>query len=285
MDWSGILVGVPLFLLVLLLGMNAGAVRCPQCGKQRAFHLHQRKGGGPTRRYKDNPLTCRACGWSELAERERTAAERRVEAQRAATAREKVAAERRAEETQRTATEAQRAAAAQEAQWGAQQERAGGLKEEHLQAARERDAAERERLAAKFKAEAAEQAGRDEARAKLAVVVHLLKYVALADRRVRDEERLAAVGIVERFFPDTVPAMVSRDVVIRLFDTVAPDVFSATDYAKAISESPREAREAVYGELAALAAADGKVTKAETERLAILRGALGLAESPRPGDV
>jgi len=42
---------------------------CPSCERRGSlWWLHQKKGGGPDRRYKANYQLCRSCGWTELDE-------------------------------------------------------------------------------------------------------------------------------------------------------------------------------------------------------------------------
>lgn len=130
-----------------------------------------------------------------------------------------------------------------------------------------RAVAEAERAAA---AEAEDQLVEEEATER--VIVWLLKYIAVADRRhAAGEKQLLAEQIRALFPPE-------RHSKVELWaDRMRPD--SASDYDLFMTHLrglPIERRQGIYESLLAMADADGKATKSELIRLAKARKDLGL---------
>jgi hypothetical protein len=107
-------------------------------------------------------------------------------------------------------------------------------------------------------------------------LIRLLKYVAIADRRFRDEERRTIIAAVATFFPGRLP----DERVAYWLDLWDPEHDKLAGYVEPFLTGPPELREALVAAIEAVAVADGKATKSERERIAAIRAALGLAESP-----
>jgi uncharacterized tellurite resistance protein B-like protein len=107
-------------------------------------------------------------------------------------------------------------------------------------------------------------------------LIRLLKYVAVADRRFQESEQCRIHVAVATLFPDRLP----KERVAYWLDLWDPEHDRLADYVEPFLAGPPELREALVAAIEAVAVADGKATKSERERIAAIRAALGLAESP-----
>lgn len=203
----GAMIGGGALYTLLAMVIGPSGAPCPGCGARGTLRWrHVTRNGRPDLRFRDNPQTCRTCGWDSYAPLR-----------------------------------------------------------EALEAAR----VELARITQRIEAERAD--------VPVQSLIHLLKYIALADRRFGEAERNAIVRAVMTL----APGRLTEERALHWVTASEPEAARLGEYVAPFAGEPEELRARLLGVLQDVAVADGKATKSERERILAVKAALGLDESRR----
>jgi uncharacterized tellurite resistance protein B-like protein len=120
------------------------------------------------------------------------------------------------------------------------------------------------------------EAARAEALRPVASFAGLARFIASADRRIGDAERLSAAQHAAALFPALIPGRLTVMGFSKLLDASRANVLEIDTLAAPLRSAPEAFRRQVLDALRDVSEADGRTTKAETERLAIVASRLGI---------